>query len=451
MLLPMLKAQWISLKRDRLALFLVFVLPVIFFSVFAVIFGGGAGGGSSRPANLKVTILDLDKSKSSMAMLKSIQNLESVDTSIAEPQATTADKAEAEIVRMVRTNSVDAAIIFPPGLEGSIASFGGDRPAVKVIYDAANPIAQNMLTGVLQGSAFAAAPEILIDRGLQQFRTFGGPFSTQQEAAVQLMTGFLGSANTSTDGNSTPDPDATKSNNSGGPALSMNDGLTRIETASAQQASPTESKTRVGSMIAYYAASVAVMFLMFSMAGSASALLEHQERGTLERLISGQMSIVQLLFSHWAFFVITGIAQLIVMFAFAAIVFKVNLTSPPVLLCCGLMTIATSMASASFIIMLATMCRSRKQLESISTTLILIMSAFGGSMVPRPFLPEFVKNTSKLTFNGWALDGFLKVLWYYDPTQGIVGVLKWHLAVILFMSIGFFLIAALRAKRWTVA
>ena len=87
-------------------------------------------------------------------------------------------------------------------------------------------------------------------------------------------------------------------------------------------------------MIAYYAASVAVMFLMFSMAGSASALLEHQERGTLERLISGQMSIVQLLFSHWAFFVITGIAQLIVMFAFAAIVFKVNLTSPPVLLGC---------------------------------------------------------------------------------------------------------------------
>ena len=53
MLLPMLKAQWISLKRDRLALFLVFVLPVIFFSVFAIIFGGGAGAAVANQQILK--------------------------------------------------------------------------------------------------------------------------------------------------------------------------------------------------------------------------------------------------------------------------------------------------------------------------------------------------------------------------------------------------------------
>ena len=72
-------------------------------------------------------------------------------------------------------------------------------------------------------------------------------------------------------------------------------------------------------------------------------------------------------------------------------------------------------------------------------------------MVPRPFLPQFIQDTSKLTFNGWALDGFLKVLWYYDPTQNIFSVLKWHILTILLMAATFLLIANWRAKRWTVA
>lgn len=234
--------------------------------------------------------------------------------------------------------------------------------------------------------------------------------------------------------------------------MSMTDGLIKIQTVSAQQASASKTKKpKAGSMIAYYAASIAVMFLMFSMAGSAAALLEHQENGTLERLISGQMTVSQLLFSHWVFFVLCGIGQLIVMFIFASIVFGVDLSNGSVLLGTAVMTVVTTMASASFVIMLATLCRSRKQLESVSTTIILIMSAFGGSMIPRPFLPEFVRETSKLTFNGWALDGFLKVLWYYDPTQNILITISTHVLVILLMAAAFLWIATVRAQKWAVA
>ncbi len=445
MLMPMLKAQWTNLRRDRLALFLVFILPVIFFSVFAIIFGGGGSGGS-KPVNLKVAFLDLDQTKSSSAMLKTIQNLESVDAFAATANDGIQPADEEQILRLVRTNKADAAVILPKGLEASIASFGGTRPAVQVIYDSANPIAQNMLSGVLQGAAFSAAPEMLVKNGLGQFKTFGGPFSAQQEAALELMTNFVNPA-------SSPDnnDDTQAGTQSAASGLSMNNGLVKIETISAQKASSKNSSGQTKSMVAYYAAGVAVMFLMFSMAGSASALLEHQEKGTLERLISGQMSITQLIMSHWTFFVLTGIVQLTVMFGFAALVFKVDLSQLSVLVGCIVMGVVTAMASAGFIIMLATLCRSRKQLESVSTTVILIMSAFGGSMVPRPFLPQFIQDTSKLTFNGWALDGFLKVLWYYDPTQNIFSVLKWHILTILLMAATFLLIANWRAKRWTVA
>lgn len=467
MLRAMLKAQWITLIRDRLALFLVFVLPIMFFSVFAVIFGGGNGDGGSKPAALKVAVLDLDQTKSSKAMANSLTQLSGVTASDADvffddgsgsespdkEDAVSADVAtngqidEAEVLRLVRNNTVDAAVIFPVGLEDSVGNFEGERPAVKVIYDAANPLAQNMLSGVLQGAAFTAVPDVLLTKGLKQFQKFGGPLSAQQNVAVQLLSGMLGPASTDTgkdDGQ--PKPEAAE------PSMSMNDGLVRIETISAQQASSqNKNKARAGSMVAYYAASVAVMFLMFSMVGSASALLEHQENGTLERLISGQMTVSRLLISHWTFFVICGIAQLAVMFIFASAVFGVDLSNPQVLIGTSVMTVITTMASASFIIMLATLCRSRKQLESVSTTIILIMSAFGGSMIPRPFLPEFVRETSKLTFNGWALDGFLKVLWYYDPTENILFTLRTHILVILLMAAAFLWIATARAKKWAVA
>lgn len=453
MLLSMLNAQWISLRRDRLALFLVFVLPVIFFSVFALIFGGRNGQGS-KPAGLKVVFLDLDRSSSSISILNAIQGLDAIETIEAPGDDAEKTVTEDDIVRMVRTNKVDAAIVVPTGLEQSIANFAGDRPAVRVVYDSANPIAENMLAGVLQGAAFAVAPDVLIKKGLDQFRMFGGHFSEPQNAAMKLMTGFLASSDPAKGGSKgdakTSGKSLSKSEN-GSSRLSMNNGLIKIETVAAQQAGNDKARAKAGSIVAYYAASVAVMFLMFSMAGSASALLEHQEKGTLERLISGQMSITQLILAHWFFFVITGIAQLVVMFAFAAMVFNVDFSRPAVLCGCGMMTVVTSMASASFIIMLATFCRSRKQLESISTTLILIMSAFGGSMVPRPFLPEFIRNTSQLTFNGWALDGFLKVLWYYDPSENVFTTLQMHIAVILMMAVGFLLVATWRAKCWAVA
>ena len=448
MIIALLKAQWSSLVRDRVALFLQFLLPIIFFSVFALIFGGGSSG-SSKPADTKVAVLDLDESSTSKAIGDALKDLGGVETFSAETLAEKGDAStqptEDEVLRLVVNNTVDAAVIFPKGIEDSLANFGGERPSVKVYYDSANPMAQNMLSGVLQGAAFTAAPDILMEKGLDQFQNFGGAFTEQQKSAVVQMKQLLkaNSAQETRDENAEPE----NSSNAGG--FSMAEGLIKIETMSAQ--TPKMNSNRQGSMIAYYAASVAVMFLMFSMAGAASVLLEYQENGTLERLISGQMKISQLLLSHWLFFVLTGVLQLAIMFTYAVLVFKVDLSSGPVLLGTAVMTVVTSMASASFIMLMATLCRSRKQLESISTTVILIMSAFGGSMIPRPFLPEKVQATSKLTFNGWSLDGFLRVLWYYDPTQNVVSTIALHVVVILAMAAGFLLLAIWRARKWTFA
>ena len=46
------------------------------------------------------------------------------------------------------------------------------------------------------------------------------------------------------------------------------------------------------------------------------------------------------------------------------------------------MILATAFACASFGIFIASIAKTRKQVESYSTLIILVMSAIGGSMVP---------------------------------------------------------------------
>ena len=41
----LLRLNWLTVKRDRAALVLLFVLPVVFFSIFALVFSGGGEGG----------------------------------------------------------------------------------------------------------------------------------------------------------------------------------------------------------------------------------------------------------------------------------------------------------------------------------------------------------------------------------------------------------------------
>ena len=65
--------------------------------------------------------------------------------------------------------------------------------------------------------------------------------------------------------------------------------------------------------------------------------------------------------------------------------------------------------------MLATLARTRAQLSGMSTIIILTMSALGGSMFPRFLMSETMQKFGLLTFNAWALDGYLKVFWRDAP------------------------------------
>jgi ABC-2 type transport system permease protein len=195
-------------------------------------------------------------------------------------------------------------------------------------------------------------------------------------------------------------------------------------------------------LISYYAAAVGVMFLLFTASSSAGSLLDEVDNGTLDRVLSARMSMTGLLLGKMLYTLILATFQLCLMFLWAALVFKLDLfTHIPGFL---VMTLSTAFAVACFGMFLASLARTRAQLSAISTLLILTMSALGGSMIPKIFMPDMLKTIGRFTFNSWAIDGYTKVFWYDQP----VSTLGTEVGVLLLSGIVLFVLARIFARRW---
>jgi ABC-2 type transport system permease protein len=396
MILTLLHLGWLSLKRDRVAQALTFLLPIIFFSIFASVFGEQ---GEPRTSRIRVAVVDEDQSEFSRRILAGLQEEDGLrvrTTAQDDGGGAALDRAAAE--RLVRNGGVPVAVVIPKGIGAAFADrgFAPGGPTVHLLADPSDPIAPQMVTGLLQKVTMTAAPDLMMRGGLNQFERHAGALTPQQRAAVDEW-------------------------------------LPRLRQ---------ESSAQMGQAGAGHG----VMFLLFSSVGGAGGvLLEEVESGTLERLLATRAGMTHLLVGKWLFLTLVGCAQLVIMFLWGRIAFDLPLfTHLPGF---AVMTIVTAAAASALGLVLAALARTRAQLSGFSTILILTMSALGGSMFPRFLMSETMQKLGLLTFNGWALDGYLKVFWRHAAVWEL-----WPQLLVLTGSCAVFLAAArLLARRWETA
>src|ERR1043166_770638 len=70
MIATLLKVSWTNLKRDRVAQAMTFLLPVLFFSIFATVFGNQGG---SATAKIRIAVLEEEGSDFSRRILEGLQ------------------------------------------------------------------------------------------------------------------------------------------------------------------------------------------------------------------------------------------------------------------------------------------------------------------------------------------------------------------------------------------
>jgi len=428
MILSIAKNRLWNLRRDRAAMVLSFAVPLVFFTVFAAIFGRGSGRSATNP--VKVVVVDEDRSESSRRFVSALEAesaLKVTTAAAAEKDAKgsgapyTAATAEAA----VRAGDYPVAIVLPKGFGDRPIRFGpsAERSKVLLLSDPSDPVAPQVLAGLLQKIAMTAMPDAMARAGIEEVEKWSGGLTPEQKA--RLEESVAGIRRQLPAAGTTPSKSA-----------DLGSGLVDVVSRDVV------GEKKKNPLIAFYAAGIGVMFLLFSAAGAGGALIEEAETGTLDRILSTRVTMTRLLAGKLAYLAGLAASQLLVMFLWGALVFGLEMRGH----WAGflIMTVATALAASTFGLLLAALSRSRMQLVALSNLLVLVMSALGGSMFPRFLMPEFMQKVGLITLNAWAIDGFQKVFWREEPVINLAP----QVLVLCAIALTFFLLARRVARRW---
>ncbi|HLY41387.1 MAG TPA: ABC transporter permease [Terracidiphilus sp.] len=417
-----------ALRRDRAALALSFVLPVVFFSIFAAVFGGQR----DTTPKVKLIVVDEDQSHASQQLVRALERESSLVVStrpdskksqpLPEYSAATAEAA-------VKAGDVPVALIVPKGFGQNPIGFGSDNGAtsLELLNDKSDTIAPQIVVGLLQKAAMTSMPLEMAEQGMKYTDRYIGGLTPDQRKTMEDNLDNLRKT------------ESDRTSNGSGNSDSNGAGIIAIKTRAVV------GQDKRNPTLSFEAAAIGVMFLLFTASGSAGALLDEAESGTLDRVLSSRVTMTSLLAGKLTFNTLLAFVQLVVMFLWAWAVFKVDLFGHiPGFIVMGL---CTAFAVAAFGMLLASTCHTRAQLGAVSTLLILVMSAVGGSMFPRFLMPEAMQKAGLFTINAWAIDGFTKVFWRDLP----ISQLWQQISVLLAIGIGLFLIARRIARRWESA
>jgi ABC-2 type transport system permease protein len=379
--LAVFRAMLIGLVRDRAALAMSFLLPAIFFLIFAAIFAGATG----EQLRLEVAVADEVGNEISDRLLEALAE----DPSLR----LIGDGLTSDQVRdWVRRGTADIGLVVRAGGEplDSLGGFGS--PPLIVVSDPVRGVAVPMLKGQIQKAYFSSMPDVALAAvmGLMedQFIELDDRQREELEAGLEELRLEV----------------------EGGEASSW--GFEELfEDVSVAGQSAAENH------VAYYAGAVAMLFLLFSAVHGAITLIEERDSGILDRILAGPGQMAVLVNGKFLFLVVQGFVQVGVIFGIAWLVHGVDL--PGHVVPWAVTTVLAAAAAGGLALLVASASRSKRQAQTLANVAILVLSALGGSMVPRFFMPQWVQDVGWLTPNTWALEAYTAIFWRDESLRAL--------------------------------
>jgi len=161
--------------------------------------------------------------------------------------------------------------------------------------------------------------------------------------------------------------------------------------------------------VVYYAGAVSIMFVFFAAMHGAMTGLDERRSGLQARLSLLAGGLAPLVAGRLLWLTVVGVIQ-------AAVVFAVALPRLPDLAPWqGVAWLATTglaaFAAAGVALAVIGACRTREQAQPLSTFLVLLLAALGGSMAPRFLMPEAFRRLGWATPHAWVIEAYQALLW----------------------------------------
>jgi ABC-2 type transport system permease protein len=331
---------------DRRAVVMTIIAPIAIASFFGYIFGGGAGNPDNSP--ISVLVSDQDESKFSREIVDRLKAESSLDVKAASPESSR---------EAVRLGKATAAVIIPKNFSvdaGRAFLFGGTKPEIGMLFDPSHSLEMRMLQGIMAGAVM-------------------------ETASKQMLNG----------------PGAPK----GGLTLPFRVGSEAV----------TSGRGVTYNGYAHSFGGMGIQFLLMVGVDIGIAMLVLRQRGVWKRMRAAPLSRTVLLGSRAASSAVTSMGTLILLFAFARVVFGVHIRGSMA----GFLGVcaAFSLMTAAFGLLIATLGKTAEATRGLAILATLLMVMLGGAWVPTFVFPRWLRALTVVFPTRWAMDGLDAVTW----------------------------------------
>jgi ABC-2 type transport system permease protein len=292
----------------------------------------------------------------------------------------TAADDRADLDRLVADGEVDAGFHFAAGFSDAVQSA---QPAtITVVGDPGAPLATDVAEAIAG--------------------TFGAEldYVTLTTASVLMAEGDAG--------------DATRTG--------------ELSTAALSQPSPTdlvpiEADGRGRDLSSYYAVSLSVFFLFFSVQFGVLSLIEEREAGTLDRILMAPIAKSAVMVGKMMSSLAIGVLSMVVLVVATTLVVGAEWGDPAAV---GILIVVGVVVAIALAMLVAAVAKTAEQAVAYATAAALVLGLLGGVFFPVNRAGGLLARVSWLSPHRWLLDGFRDVSYGagvgdLGPTLAVLG------------------------------
>lgn len=334
--------------RDRSAFMLAIVVPFSLAAIFSVLFGPAA-----TPRAFEYAVVDHDRSTVTQTFVTEV-----LGALERQGVATITVTDEARARADVRDGTLDAAFILP---EGFAAGLEGEQAA------------QLQVVGSVDS---ATATDVA--------RSVARSYVESIDAA-RVAVAAVGAAR---------------------PGLTQDD-INRVAEETVHGAAPVtlddvSATTRVLDAKTYFAAGMAVFFLLFTVQFGVSSLIDERSEGTLARLLALPVHRWAILLGKLLTSVVLGIVSLLVLVVGTTLMLGASWGDP---LAVALLVVAGVLAGTGITSIVASLAKTSEQAGSWQAVVAVTLGLLGGSFFPVQQSGGLIANLSLATPHAWFMRG----------------------------------------------